>query len=289
MTDFLMDTETLAACLDDEAIRIFDCTTLLLPDPNGTYRVESGKAAFEEAHIPGAAFLDLQGDFSTQQSRLRFTLPTDEDFSRSATAHGISNDSHLVFYSTTAPMWATRLWWMFRTFGHERVSVLDGGLAKWQREDRLVASGSSSGYEVNSDSSYVARKQAQRIADKGNVLEAIDAVSSCIINSLSREQYRGEGMHYGRPGRIKDSESLPWNELVDRESGCFHETEILRNKLGETRALDADRVITYCGGGIAASVTLFALALLGFEDKVGLYDNSLSEWANDPALPMQKG
>ncbi len=285
---FLIDSASLASKISDDGLRIFDCTTLLIPDPEQTYRVEPGNDYYDKAHIPGAMLLDLQADFSDNSSKLRFTLPSDEAFAKAATEYGISNDSQLVFYSANTPMWATRLWWMFRTFGHEKVSVLDGGLAKWQQEGRDIETKTSM-YEKDPTSPYTAVMNPERIASRDSVLEAIEQKGSCIINSLSSDQFRGEGIHYGRPGRIKDSESSPWSVLIDHESGCFYEDEKLREILGETHALSADNIITYCGGGIAASMTLFALALLGYEERVSLYDNSLSEWANDTELPMQTG
>lgn len=280
---FLVDTDWLHAALPDDNIRVYDCTTILRPDPEKTFVVESARGAYDEAHIPGAGFLDLQSTFSDQDSNLRFTLPSEQQFARAAGGAGISNSHHVVLYSTTNPMWATRMWWMFRIFGHEDVSVLDGGFGKWIAEGKPTTTDAPN----HPATSYTASKDLDRVADKDKVLAAIEDDNTCVLNALSREQFRGEGSNYGRPGRIKNSENLPWSELIDMETGCFLDEDTLRERLGSTSAHDADKVITYCGGGIAASVNLFALALLGHEDKVALYDNSLSEWANDHAVPME--
>ena len=287
-SNFLISTQALSDRMANPStsrnLRLFDCTTLLRQAGN-TMTVESGLAAYNDAHIPGAAFLDLQRDFSDPDSDLRFTLPSAEAFNKAAADHGINNDSHLVFYATTYRMWATRLWWMFRIFGHQNVSVLDGGMKKWQSEHRPV-SDQPARYQP---STYKATQKPLKVADKAAVLAALDQDDVCVINALSHEQFRGEGSHYGRPGRIKNSQSLPWNEMLDPATGCFLPAETLAQKLSATSALEAKSVITYCGGGIAASVDLFALALLGMEDKVSLYDNSMSEWANDSDAPMQTG
>lgn len=282
---FLVDTDWLHDNLDNPAIRIFDTTTILKPDPDGgAFVVESGKPAWDAGHIPGAGFLDLQGEFSDNDSRLRFTLPSADRFSAAAGAHGIGNRHHVVLYTTTNPMWATRMWWMFRLFGHERVSVLDGGFARWRKEERPISTEPPSHPETD----YEARMDRSRVADKQTVLEAIDS-DVCVINALGRDQHRGDVAPYGRPGRIKNSENLPWSELIDPETGCFLDDAQLERKIDETRAQHADRIITYCGGGIAASMALFAMALLGLEDRIALYDNSLSEWARDESLPMETG
>ena len=270
--------------LEDENLRLFDVTTILRPDPEKGFAVESGRAGYDEAHIPGAGFLDLQGTFSVQDSPLRFTLPDADAFAAAAGAEGIGNGHHLVFYSTTNVMWATRLWWMFRAFGHDQVSVLDGGLAKWQSDGRSVSQEAAS-YPATS---YTAKLAADRVADRSRVLAAIDSQASCVINSLGADQFRGESGNYGRPGHIKSSRNLPFYDLLD-EDGCFLADDALHEKLAGTGALDAEEVITYCGGGIAATVDFFALSLLGMEDKVAVYDNSLSEWANDDSLPMEVG
>lgn len=284
-SQFLVETDWLYDNLDNPDIRIFDTTTILKPDPDGgAFRVESGKPAWEEGHIPNAGFLDLQGEFSDNESELRFTLPSADHFSAAAGASGIANDHHVVLYTTTNPMWATRLWWMFRLFGHERVSVLDGGFAKWQQEGRPV----STEAPTHPKTDYRASMDTSRVADKQTVLEAIDS-DVCVINALGREQHRGDVAPYGRPGRIKNSENLPWTELIDSDTGCFLGDEELERKVAETRANTSDRIITYCGGGIAASMALFAMAMLGLEDRIALYDNSLSEWARDTSLPMETG
>lgn len=282
--DFLRNTDWLLSHLDDSKVRIFDSTTILKPDPETTFRVVPGREAYDAGHIPGAGFIDLQGSLSATNSSLRFTLPSADAFAAAVGELGISNTHHVVLYSTTNPMWATRVWWMFRVFGHDQVSVLDGGFSKWQQEGKPVTTDLPAWEPV----SYQASLDGSRVADRSAVTAAIEDGATCILNSLSREQFTGEGANYGRPGRIKRSTNLPWSELLD-DDGCFLPEPSLRQALSLAGALDAPKVITYCGGGIAASVDLFALALLGMEDKVQLYDNSLSEWARDESLPMETG
>lgn len=106
------------------------------------------------------------------------------------------------------------------------------------------------------------------------------------INALAREQFEGTGgAHYGRPGRIPRSVSMPLRAMLDARTGRFHDAARLRAMLAATGAFEAERIIAYCGGGIAASGTFFVLSLLG-HDRVALYDGSLLEWSRDPDLPM---
>lgn len=275
----LIDADWLESHLGE--VKVFDCTTLLKPDPDSVYRVQPAREAWLEEHIPGAGFLDLQGAFSDEASSLNFTLPDPQAFARAAGEQGIGNDDHVVLYTTTNPMWATRFWWMFGVFGHHQVSVLDGGFAAWKAAGKPTTRGA----ERYAPATFRASLDAARVADKERVLDAIGG-DTCVLNALSREQFAGEGRHYGRPGRIQASENLPWTELLDAD-GCFLPPDQLEARFRETGALESDSVITYCGGGIAATMDLFALALIGRDTGVAVYDGSLSEWAPDDALPME--
>jgi thiosulfate/3-mercaptopyruvate sulfurtransferase len=123
---------------------------------------------------------------------------------------------------------------------------------------------------------------------KEEVLEAIGDTTACTINALTPEQHAGAGGNsYGRPGRIKGSVNLPAAHLLDPKTNEFLPAGELRKRFAAIGAFDRN-VITYCGGGIAASADALALVMLG-QSNVRLYDASLSEWATDPSLPMETG
>ena len=112
---------------------------------------------------------------------------------------------------------------------------------------------------------------------------------SCLLNALTGKQHQGSGgAHYGRKGRIPTSVNVPARGIVDRGTNAYLPIEELRQRLAQVGATAAGRVITYCGGGIAASNDAFILTLLGHEN-VSVYDASMSEWAADPSLPMETG
>lgn len=284
---YLVSSEWLGEHLGDEDLRVFECTVFLRPREEGGYRVESGRAEYEAGHIPGAGFLDLQEDFSDNSQRLRFMMPSAEAFGESAGRHGISRDSRIVLYDRLGSMWAARLWWMFRAMGARNVAVLDGGWTTWLAEGR-EASTEPCAYEP---AEFRARFDAARFARKEEVLEA-SLVGGCLINALGREQHSGEdgGKTYGRAGHIPGAANVPAMELVEPETQRYKPREELSEAFsiataGETVPNLKKRVITYCGGGIAASNDAFILTLLGYED-VAVYDASLSEWAADESLPM---
>ena len=284
---YLVSSEWLGEHLGDEDLRVFECTVFLRAREEGGYRVESGRAEYETGHIPGAGFLDLQEDFSDNAQRLRFMMPSAEAFGEAAGRHGISRDSRIVLYDRLGSMWAARLWWMFRAMGARQVAVLDGGWTTWLAEGR-EASTAPCAYEP---AEFRPRFDAARFARKEEVLEA-SLVGGCLINALGRDQHSGEdgGKTYGRAGHIPGAANVPAMELVEPETQRYKPREELQEAFsiataGETVPNLKKRVITYCGGGIAASNDAFILTLLGYED-VAVYDASLSEWAADESLPM---
>lgn len=286
-TEFLVGTDWLAEHLDDPDLRLFECTVFLRPRDEGGYRVESGRAEYEAARIPNAGFLDLQRDFSDNDQRLRFMMPSRAAFAEAAGRHGISNDSRIVLYDRLGSMWAARFWWMFRAMGAERVAVLDGGWTAWTAEGRETAAGP----HAHDPAEFKARFNARRFAAKDEVL-ALSATGGCLINALGRDQHSGEdeGRTYGRPGHIPGAANVPAMELVDPATQRYKDRLELMEAFamataGETVPNFKKRVVTYCGGGIAASNDAFILSLLGYED-VAVYDASLSEWAADDSLPM---
>jgi len=282
--EYLVSTDWLAQHLRNPAVRVVDCTTHLAPLPDfSSYEIVSGRADFEKGHIPGAAFLDMDQDLSSPHPRLHFTLCSPERFARAMEQLGIGNDTHVISYSTANHWWATRLWWMLRVFGHDRASVLDGGFQKWQREGRPVEAGTA---RPTASARFTARPRPELVATKEEVLSAIGRENICTVNALRREQHAGTGgVHYGRRGHITASINVPAVEHIAADN-TFKSAEDLQTMFAP--ALTKARVITYCGGGIAATSVALALAMLGY-GPVKVYDNSLTEWAADSSLPMEIG
>jgi len=283
--EFLIDTDALERQLGDPNLRIFDCTTNLIPDPKTTYQAVPARADFEKGHIPGAQFIDLQADLSDKNQPLRFMLPSAEDFAAAMSRFGVGDGSRVVLYSTANPWWATRVWWLLRVFGFDDAAVLDGGWPKWSREGRPVETGPA---HARPHEHSIIRAQRSLMVGKEAVLQAIGDGAVCTLNALASEQHAGAGGNsYGRPGRIKGSVNLPAAHLIDPTTNAFRPAAELRRRFEAVGAFGKE-VITYCGGGIAASGDAFALVMLG-HPKVRLYDASMSEWAIDPTLPMETG
>ncbi|MGB0318679.1 MAG: sulfurtransferase, partial [Pseudomonadales bacterium] len=182
----------------EDTARVFDCTVHLRPDPPRAYRVESGLADYEAGHIPGAAFLDLQGTLSDNEAPHRFTRLEDEALGAAFAAEGVVDGAAIVLYSSGHPMWATRVWWMLRALGVSS-KVLDGGLAAWKAAGAPLATGQ----ERYAPGTLTIAPKPALWADQAAVLGAIDAPGVCTINALAPEVYRGDGgANYGRRGHI---------------------------------------------------------------------------------------
>jgi thiosulfate/3-mercaptopyruvate sulfurtransferase len=286
----LISTDALAHALDrGEPIRVYDCTTLLEPAPPGSddpYLAVPGRSGFEAAHIPGADFLDLQGEFSDPSTRLRFMMPAVAQLEAAFGRHGIGGDARVVLYSVGTMMWATRFWWMLKSLGFDGAAVLDGGFDKWQAEARPVEQGPATGY---APANFVARPRPGRFVGKDAVLAATRDPRMAIVNALGPQFHKGlEPSRYGRPGRIPGSVNVPAASLTDRQSKAFTALADALAKFTAAGVTQDKRVIAYCGGGISATIDLFVLHQLGFDD-LTLYDGSMGEWAKDPALPIETG
>ena len=283
----LIGTEQLAGLLHQPDLRIYDCTTYLEPTPAGSddpYIAVSGRRTFEEAHIPGADFLDLQGEFSDAATRLRFMMPATAQLEAAFGRHGLGADSRVLLYSIGSMMWATRFWWMLRSLGFDRAAVLDGGFDKWQAEGRPTESGRAKGYP---STTFTATPRAGLFAGRETVLAALGSPDTVIVNALGPQYHKGlEPSRYGRSGRIPGSVNVPAASLVNPATKAFTTLADAEAKLA-ARGVTKDRnVICYCGGGISATMDLFLLHQLGY-DKLTLYDGSMGEWAKDSSLPIE--
>jgi thiosulfate/3-mercaptopyruvate sulfurtransferase len=281
--EYLISPADLASALGAPDLRIFDCTVHLLPNPP-RYRIESGHATYLEGHLPGAAFLDLTGPLSDSRSTLAFTLPPPPALEAALRAAGIDDDSQVVLYARGHVMWATRVWWMLHGAGHERIAVLDGGFAGWVAAGLPVETGEA---PPRPPGRVTVRHDPRRWADRAEVLAATDGRATCTINALSPGVYSGtSAMSYGRKGHIPGSVNVHYERILDGDH--FRSADDIRAAFAGVGALDGRRVVTYCGGGISATVDALALKLIGLDD-VAVYDGSMSEWAADPTLPLGRG
>lgn len=268
--DLLIEPRALESMIDDESLRLFDATVVFDPGVDGT-----GHERYLKRHLPGAAFLD-HAAISDGGAAYQYTLPDETALASKIGALGISNDSKVVVYSSGVICWATRIWWVLRYAGHRNVRVLNGGLAGWQ-------GGIEAGECVYPPTTFEPNYSPDMFANCEEVMKAAGDGSACVINTLTPELYRGEAdSNYA--GHIPGSINESMFELTDRD-GFLLDEESLRSRFSHHRT--DERIITYCGGGIAATTNACVAKMLGFDD-VAVFDGSMTEWIGR-GLPVTKG
>ncbi|MDG1924337.1 MAG: sulfurtransferase [Pseudomonadales bacterium] len=277
----MISAQRLSERLGESSLRVIDVTMHLKVLPSGDFSGVSGRGDYEAGHIPSAVYLDLQNDLSDNTSAFRFTVPSVAQFDAAMQLAGISDTDTVVLYAANHPMWACRVWWLFKIFGHQQVLVLDGGLPAWQAQGLAV----STAIEPVPATAYSARYQAEHVIDGARLAAQLPDSKLCLLNALSKQQFDGIGPHYGRPGHIQGSVSTPYSQFLTNLF-CFEDAAALQLIFDEAGVTPDKTVATYCGGGIAAAIPIFALALLGRTENIMLYDHSLSEWAARDEWPM---
>ncbi|MGY3447796.1 3-mercaptopyruvate sulfurtransferase [Bradyrhizobium sp. USDA 4353] len=278
--DPLVTTDWLAAHLGDPKVKVLDATFKMpgvLPLPKDDYL---------KAHIPGAVFFDVD-EVSDHSNPLPHMYPSAEQFGRDAARLGVSNGDTVVVYDAGGWVAAPRAWWMFLSFGHTDVRVLDGGLKRWIAEGRPVDSGQVTpalgNYQAMFDAARV-RKIEQMVANlAGNAEQVIDARQAPRFAGEVAEPRAGL-----RSGHIPGSRNLPYAELFDAATGVMKPLDELRQAFGAA-GVDLGRpIVTSCGSGVSAAVLTLALYRLGIRD-TALYDGSWSEWGVENGPPVATG
>lgn len=282
--DRLVSTEWLEKELGAPDLRILDCTVKFDVSDGGP-QIDSGRAAWDAAHIPGSRHVDLLGALSDASTSVPMMCPPPEQFAAAMESVGVGDGCRVVLYDAQMNAWAARLWWMLRAFGFDGAAVLDGGWRAWSGEGRSVATDPES---PSSPARFTAQPRDGLFVTREDVIAALDDEAVAIVNALDRVAYRGERVDYGRAGHIPGSLNVPFIELVDRHTHRYLPPARLREAFGEVLAAGPDRIVTYCGAGVAASSAAFALGVLGV-DRVAVYDGSMFEWAADPSLPLVTG
>ena len=280
----LVDSAWLAEHLADPALRIFDCTTRLVPDEELGYRIADARDNWAAGHIPGAGYLNCQDDMCDTAHEHRFMLADPETFAAKVGALGIGDGTPVVLYSTAELFWSTRAWWALYAMGFDNAVVLNGGFQSWTGEGRPVSTEPC----AYAPATFTARRRADVVLDKDDVLAVLDNPDVAVVNALRAEQYAGTGgMVFGRPGRIFHSTNAPYPDLADLEAGTLGDRATVADIFANAGATADKRIVNYCGGGISATIGFFAQKLMGY-DNVALYDASMQEWGFDDSLPMER-
>jgi thiosulfate/3-mercaptopyruvate sulfurtransferase len=278
--DPLVSTDWLAARLDDAKVKIIDASYKMpgvLPLPADDYL---------GAHIPGAVFFDVNV-IADRNDKRPHMYPDGAQFARDVAALGISSDDTVVAYDSGSWVAAPRAWWMFLSFGHPNVKVLDGGLQKWLREGRPTHSGKVTAtpgkFHARLDPSFV-RSQPQLLGNlKTQAEQLVDARPRPRFEGTVAEPWPGR-----RSGHIPGSRNVPYAELFDPKTGAMKPLEDLRRAFSAASVDVTKPIVTTCGSGVSALVLTLALYRLGVRG-MALYDGSWAEWGLPDGPPVATG
>jgi thiosulfate/3-mercaptopyruvate sulfurtransferase len=277
----LVSTEWLAGRLDDPGARIVDARWSLLDK-------DRGRNAYLQGHIPGAVFADVDGDLASPrgQGPGRHPLPRPEAFAAVMSRAGIGADTHVIAHDFGDGSTAARLWWLLRYFGHERVSLLDGGFTRWVSEGGMLETRVPS----YPPAPFAAEPHPEMVVDADAVERLRRDTRALVIDSRMAERYEGKVEPVDPvAGHIPGARSRPYPDNV-RSAGDprFREPAQLREQFEQLGAGRAERVVCYCGSGVNACQNLFALQLAGFDTGL-LYEGSWSDWCSIRARAMSTG
>jgi len=280
--DNLVSTAWLESHLGEPDLRVVAVPVRLDPDPDVGAVTQAEEWA--QAHIPGSVVADLAGRLSDNTSPLPAMMPPAEKFAAAMEELGVGDGTRVVLYDLAGNAWAARVWWMLHAVGFDDAAVLDGGWRKWQLEGRPV----SSDVTDPPPARFVVKEQRPAFVGTDDVQAALDDASTCIVNALDADQHSDgvrprqtwselptPGSFYGIRGHIPGTSNVPYLELVDPDTTAYLPDDELRRRF-ET-ALASERVVMYCGAGIAAASDAFLLRRLGHRN-VAVYDGSLVEW-----------
>jgi thiosulfate/3-mercaptopyruvate sulfurtransferase len=276
----LVSTTWLAEHLAQPWVRVIDASSYL-PTAGRDARAE-----YEVAHIPGAQFCDLAW-ISDDTAPFPHTLPSAAVFAERIGSLGISNSDAVVVYDSSGHNFsAPRIWWMLRTFGHERVAVLDGGLVKWQREGRAV----ESGVRPAQPAVFAARLDASRVRDLASMRGNAEQPRAQVVDARSPGRFAAtepEPRAGVRGGHMPHSKNVHYAKLVS-DDGTLRPAEELREIMRVSGVDLARPIIASCGTGVTACAVVLALDVMGVHD-AAVYDGSWTEWGSQTDTPIETG
>lgn len=262
---------------DQPHVRIVDAT-VHLPDTG-----RDAQAEYLLEHIPGAVFFDLSV-IANPENPLPRKFPPKDVFIREVSKLGIDNQTHVIAYDTPGLYSAARVWWLFRQYGYDHVSILDGGLKSWKAQGLPLASGQveskSTQFDVHHERDLLALWQDVLAISANPEEQLLDARTAGRFAGTELDRYPG-----ARPGHIPNSLNLYWADLLNANTRELLPLDQIRERLTQV-GIDLNKPVTLtCGSGLTACILALGLHLIG-KDDWKVYDGSWDEWGRRHELPV---
>jgi thiosulfate/3-mercaptopyruvate sulfurtransferase len=270
MANMLVSSEWLANHQGDTNLVVVDCR-FRLADP------QLGHQQYLQGHIPGAYYLDLNRDLASpvQQHGGRHPLPDIATLAAKLSQMGITAQTLIVAYDDSRFAFASRLWWLLKYMGHDRIAVLEGGFSAYQSSGLPI----STDLPIEREGSFVPQMRLELAVNIHDVVQRQQDPSAKIVDSREADRYQGKSEPIDPiAGHIPGAVNYPWQQVTD-ERGWMRSSEELKEYWSEV--LNADEVVVYCGSGVTACVNLLALELAG-KPTAKLYVGSWSDWCSYP-------
>ena len=276
----LIETDWLKKNLKNKEIKVIDATWHMPSSELNAFEI------FKEKHIPGSIYIDLE-EISDPNSELPHMMPNEDFFSKKISSLGIENSNHLVIYDMYGMFSAARIWFMFKAFGHEKISILNGGFPAWIESNNEI----SNQVEKINKTIYKASLDKSLLVDYKDILKNISKKKHQIIDARSPGRFLGidqEPRPDMKSGHIPNSKNLFFNDLIDQNSKKIIEKNKIEDLLKSSDIDKEKDIICTCGSGVTACILKFAIELVSENKNIKIYDGSWSEWGTIKDSPCEK-
>jgi len=269
--DLFVEPKILMTKIDKLSFKILDAT-FYLPDSGLNAEEE-----YKKKHIPGAVFFDIN-KVADPNNSLPHMIPQKDLFSKMMQNLGLNNEDEIVIYDNSSFLSSARAWFLFRYFGHDKVSIMQGGLENWKNSGGNI----SQENVVIKKGNYTAKDEKKDlVVNLDQMIIATQNKEKIILDARSKQRFLGEAKE-PRPnlpsGHIPNSKSLPSSLLINK-NGYLKSKDDINKILDDINVNPNDKIIATCGSGVSACVISIALYCLG-KKNVPIYDGSWTEWAS---------
>jgi len=248
--------------------------------------IDELKAEYLETRIPGALPFDVN-EIADQKAPLDHTMPSAVQFSSQMRKMGVGDGQRIVVYDSSGNFCASRVWWMFRTFGIDDVVVLDGGLPKWMAEEKPLSNGKPRPFK---DRHFTARFQSMNVRDMDDVHMALKSDMVQVVDVRSNDRFTGkekEAREHLRSGHMPGSVNIYYKDLLNEDATLKSPNAL--QKIFDDAGVDLKKpIITTCGSGVTAAIVSLGLEMIGHRN-AAVYDGSWTEWGACDDNPVETG